>query len=341
MSSAEILLHVCDLYLNFETYDGVSHVLNGVNLAVQRGAVVGLVGETGCGKSMTGLSVSRLVSTPPGHYPRGQILFDGIDVMQATEAQMRKLRGRRIGMVFQDPATNLNPVFRISEQMMDVVLNSSEADRDMGLPSRFLSPRGRRQTARRHAVDMLERVGITDASQRIDGYPHEFSGGMRQRVLIAMALLGNPELLIADEPTTALDVSVQLQILRLLEGLIRQYRLTLLLITHNLGVVAQLCDEIAVMYAGNIVERGSVWSVFKNPRHPYTQGLLRSIPTLGTKRGELLGISGNIPSFINPPPGCRFAPRCVSAMPICRVEFPASVSCEPNHHVACHLYTQL
>ena len=341
MSSAEILLHVRDLYLNFETYDGVSQVLNGVNLTLQRGAVMGLVGETGCGKSMTGLSVSRLVATPPGFYPRGQILFDGIDVMQATEAQMRKLRGRRIGMVFQDPATNLNPVFRISEQMVDVVINSSEADKDIGLSMRFLSPRGKRQIARRQAVDMLERVGITDASKRIDGYPHEFSGGMRQRVLIAMALLGNPELLIADEPTTALDVSVQLQILRLLNSLVKEYQLTLLLITHNLGVVAQLCDEIAVMYAGNIVERGSVWTVFKDPKHPYTQGLLRSVPTLGTKRGELLGISGDIPSFINPPSGCRFAPRCDSVMSICREKFPASVACEPNQHVACHLYTQL
>ncbi len=335
MASDSVLLDIRDLYLDFETFDGQAHVLNGVNLKLRRGSVMGLVGETGCGKTLTGLSVSRLVATPPGRYPRGAILFDGQDVMQANEREMHRLRGHRIGMIFQDPATNLNPVFKIIDQMVDVALNISDAG---GTAGRFLSARGRRQDARRRCIELLEKVGIADASHRIDNYPYEFSGGMRQRVLIAMALLGNPELLIADEPTTALDVSVQHQILRLFYNLVREYHLSVLLITHNLGVVAQLCDRVAVMYAGNIVEAGPVRSVFKQPAHPYTQGLLRSIPTPQTKRGELAGVPGNIPNLVHPPSGCRFEPRCPFKMPVCSTAFPGERAIGASHHVACYLY---
>lgn len=333
------LLDIRDLYLDITTFEGTAHVLNGVNLTLRRGVVMGLVGETGCGKTLTGLSVSRLVATPPGRYPRGEIRFDGQDVMTLPESEIRKLRGRRIAMIFQDPATNLNPVFRISEQMIDVALNIAEVSGDTGFFGRYLSAGGRRQAARARAIELLEHVGIENARQRIDGYPHEFSGGMRQRVLIAMALLGQPQLLIADEPTTALDVSVQAQILRLFHGLVKEFHLSVLLITHNLGVVAQLCDEVAVMYAGNIVESGSARRVFKNPSHPYTQGLLRSIPTPQTKRGELAGVPGNIPNLIRPPAGCRFEPRCPHAMPVCSTAFPAMTELQTDHHVACYLYS--
>ncbi len=334
------LLDIRNLYLDIKTFDGTSHVLNGVNLTLRRGAVMGLVGETGCGKTLTGLSVSRLVATPPGNYPRGEIWFDGQDVMNMSEAQMRKLRGRRIAMIFQDPATNLNPVFKISEQMIDVALHIVAETGDTSLLGKSTSAGGQRQAARQRSIELLEHVGIADAARRIDGYPHEFSGGMRQRVLIAMALLGQPQLLIADEPTTALDVSVQAQILRLFNGLVKEFNLSVLLITHNLGVVAQLCDEVAVMYAGNIVESGAARRVFKTPSHPYTQGLLRSIPTPQTKRGELEGVPGNIPNLIHPPGGCRFAPRCPKAMPVCDTTFPAMTALEPDHQLACYLYTK-
>jgi oligopeptide/dipeptide ABC transporter ATP-binding protein len=337
MTTPPPLLDIRDLYLDIHTFEGTSHVLNGVNLTLRRGGVMGLVGETGCGKTLTGLSVSRLVATPPGHYPRGEIWFDGQDVMRVPESAMRKLRGREIAMIFQDPATNLNPVFRISEQMVDVALHLDTSGGD-GLLGRYLSATGRRQAARTRSIELLERVGIADAARRIDNYPHEFSGGMRQRVLIAMALLGEPQLLIADEPTTALDVSVQAQILRLFYRLVKEMNLSVLLITHNLGVVAQLCDEVAVMYAGNIVESGTARRVFKNPSHPYTQGLLRSIPTPQSKRGELAGVPGNIPNLIQPPAGCRFEPRCPHAMPICRTAFPTLGELETGHWAACYLY---
>jgi peptide/nickel transport system ATP-binding protein len=335
MDTNPILLEIRDLYLDFNTFEGQAHVLNGVNLFLRRGSVMGLVGETGCGKTLTGLSVSRLVATPPGRYTRGAILFDGQDVMQASEREMMRLRGRRIGMIFQDPATNLNPVFKISEQMIDVALANAEVHAGAG---RFASPLGKRQQARLRCIEMLEKVGIDEAARRIDSYPYEFSGGMRQRVLIAMALLGNPELLIADEPTTALDVSVQHQILKLFYGLVQEFHLSVLLITHNLGVVAQLCDRVAVMYAGNIVEAGRVRQVFKQPAHPYTQGLLRSIPTPQTRRGELPGVPGNIPNLVHPPAGCRFAPRCPSQMPICNTVFPDARRIEADHDVGCYLY---
>ncbi len=338
MIDSRPILDIRQLYLDFKTFEGNAHVLNGINLILRKGEVMGLVGETGCGKTLTGLSVSRLVSTPPGKYPHGEIWFDGRDLMQVSEGEMRRLRGRRIAMIFQDPATNLNPTFKISEQMMDVALSIAVQSGDASFLGRFLSSTGRRQAARQRSIEMLEKVGIEDAARRIDSYPHEFSGGMRQRVLIAMALLGQPQLLIADEPTTALDVSVQAQILRLFFSLVREYHLSVLLITHNLGVVAELCESVAVMYAGNIVESGPVGSVFHHPSHPYTQGLLKSIPTPQTRRGELAGVPGNIPNLVSPPPGCRFEPRCAFAMPVCRTAFPVTSRVEGGHQVACYLF---
>jgi oligopeptide/dipeptide ABC transporter ATP-binding protein len=332
----DTLLSINNLYLNFRTFDGVARVLNGVSLTIQRGDVLGLVGETGCGKTLTGLSISRLVPTPPGEYPRGEIWFDGRDLMQASEAEMQRLRGRRISMIFQDPTTNLNPVFTIAQQMEDVALHLAEVDG--ALLGRYLSGRGRRQAARARSLELLDKVGIVDAAQRMDAYPYEFSGGMRQRVLIAMALLGKPVLLIADEPTTALDVSVQAQILRLIFGLVREFDLSVLLITHNLGVVAQLCTRVAVMYAGNVVESGTAQHIFRRPSHPYTRALLASVPTAQTPRGALAGVAGNIPNLIHPPPGCRFAPRCPHVMPVCDSAFPTMAQLEAGHAVGCYLY---
>jgi oligopeptide/dipeptide ABC transporter ATP-binding protein len=313
------LLEIADLHLAMRSFEGEAHVLNGVSLAVERGEVWGLVGETGCGKSLTGLSVSRLVPCPPGRYLRGAIRFDGQDMLALPERAVRALRGRRIGMIFQDPTTNLNPAFRVATQMVDV--------------ARHAGARGRGE-ARERANAMLDRVGIVDAAQRVDDFPHQFSGGMRQRVLIAMALLGRPDLLVADEPTTALDVSVQAQILRLLHDLVRAEGLAVLLITHNLGVVAQLCTHVAVMYAGNVVETGPVRAIFREPRHPYTNALLAALPSADAARGALRSLPGTVPNLFTPPPGCRFAPRCPRATPACEARTPPLAD-DDGHAVAC------
>jgi len=338
----DVLVEIKDLRLNFTTYDGVSKVLAGVNLDIRRGDVLGLVGETGCGKTMTALSIPRLVPCPPGEIVGGQVLFKGQDVFQMTEDEVRELRAREIAMVFQDPTTNLNPVFTIGDQMVDAVLCQqgwSSALTLNPLAGLGASVRNLQHKAKDLAMRMLSRVGIPDSADRIDNYPHEFSGGMRQRVLIAMALAGNPSLLIADEPTTALDVSIQAQILRLIKDLVRERDLSVLLITHNLGVVAKICTRVAVMYAGAVAEYGDVISIFKNPQHPYTVGLLQAIPTRETKRGEIKEIPGSIPNFIDPPPGCRFHPRCPHAMPQCSQETPQPVSVGPGHEVTCFLYS--
>ncbi|MEM5461538.1 ABC transporter ATP-binding protein [Paraburkholderia phytofirmans] len=331
------LLEIRDLHLKIRTFDGEAHVLHGINLSVERGQIWALVGETGCGKSLTGLSVSRLVATPPASYPRGSIKLNGRDILSATEQEMRALRGRHVGMIFQDPTTNLNPVFRVSTQMIDVALHAGALDPGILGVVPNASRRQRVAAARRLAIAMLDKVGIPDAASRVDDYPHQFSGGMRQRVLIAMALIGRPELLIADEPTTALDVSVQAQILKLIYELVREFNLGVVLITHSLGVVAQLCSHVAVMYAGNIVESGAVRAVFKHPAHPYTQALLAAVPVAGTRRGDLKGLQGSVPDLYDPPPGCRLAPRCPSAQPSCSTTIPPRVTLAPDHHVACVL----
>jgi peptide/nickel transport system ATP-binding protein len=329
------LLEIRDLHLSMKSYDGEAQVLNGIDLTLERGQIRGLVGETGCGKSLTGLSVSRLVPTPPGRYSAGEIVFDGTDLMTLDDRAMRKLRGKRIGMIFQDPTTNLNPAFRVGEQMVDVALHAAAGNADILDVATNASRRDRRAAAHRLAVAMLRKVGIRDAERRVDDYPHQFSGGMRQRVLIAMALIGRPDVLIADEPTTALDVTVQAQILKLIRDLVAELDLAVLLITHNLAVVAQSCTDVSVMYAGNIVEEGLAAKVFEAPRHPYTAALLAAVPRPHLGRGSLKGLAGVVPDLIRPPTGCRFEPRCPKAIPACTAARPQLLELEPGHAAAC------
>ncbi|MEO3386856.1 ABC transporter ATP-binding protein [Mesorhizobium sp. CAU 1741] len=292
------LLDIRNLKLAMRSYEGETEILHGIDLKIERGEIWGMVGETGSGKSLTGLSISRLIPTPPGRYLAGSIEFQGKDVLTASDRDMRALRGRHIGMIFQDPTTNLNPVFRVGTQIVDVALHAGHSDPSVLGLEPGASRKAFRRAARQTAIDMLDKVGIPDAAQRIDDYPHQFSGGMRQRVLIAMAMIGKPDLLIADEPTTALDVSVQAQILRLIHDLVAERNIGVLLITHNLGVVAQICTHVAVMYRGRILEAGPVRDVLKNPSHSYTQALLDSVPTVHTKRGELRGIGGLSPEAL-------------------------------------------
>ncbi len=332
------LVEINDLHLEMVTLDGVAKVLNGVNFTIERGDLVGLVGETGCGKSVTAMSIARLVPQPPARYTRGGIRFLGEPVLEKSEEELRRLRASHIGVIFQDPMTGLNPVFTIEQQMVDAILSREGALDATAFGRKWLpSNRERRRQAHARALQLLRQVGIPQPEQRIGRYPHEFSGGMRQRVLIAMAISGRPDLLIADEPTTALDVSVQAQILRLIAGLVREINLTVLLITHNIGVVAQLCNRIAVMYAGNVVETGPVRRILRQPQHPYTRGLLAALPTDGTPRGALQGVPGSVPNLYDPPPGCRFAPRCAQARAECTAAAPPLVTTAPGHQVACVL----
>lgn len=341
-SEDDALLEIRDLRLNFDTFDGVSKVLAGVDLTMRRGDVLGLVGETGCGKTITALSIPRLIPSPPGHIVGGEIWLEGEELLSKTDQQMQEIRAKKIAVIFQDPTTNLNPVFTVEEQMVDVILCRQGHRNDISLGrigSAMPSIRQRRHDARQKAIEALHRVGIHEPEKRIRNYPHEFSGGMKQRVQIAMAIAGEPHLLIGDEPTTALDVSIQAQILRLIRDLVREYRLSVLLITHNLGIIARICTHVAVMYAGRIVEYGEVRRIFEQPCHPYTHSLLRSIPRRGTEKGELYGIPGNIPSFVDPPLGCRFHTRCPYAMPQCAQEpSPPMIGVDPHQNVACHLY---
>lgn len=338
-ANPEPLVDIRDLHVEMVTFDGVAKVLNGVNLTIHKGDLLGLVGETGCGKSVTALSIPRLVPQPPARYPHGELWFRGENVLTKQGDALRELRARHIGVVFQDPMTGLNPVFTIEAQMVDAILSRQSAIQATGFVRSWLpSNREKRRQARERAVQLLRRVGIPEPERRIHAYPHEYSGGMRQRVLIAMAIAGRPELLIADEPTTALDVSVQAQILRLIAELVREIELTVLLITHNIGVVAQLCNRIAVMYAGNVVEIGPTRSVLRSPKHPYTQGLLRAIPTEDSERGDLEGVPGVVPSLLDPPSGCRFHPRCAHAVDRCRAAFPPLHQVKEDHAAACVLH---
>jgi peptide/nickel transport system ATP-binding protein len=334
------LLDIQDLHLQFKTFDGVSKVLAGVNLTMQRGDVLGLVGETGCGKSMTALAVPRLIPMPPGEITAGRVLFNGEDIFAKSDSEMERYRAKHLGMIFQDPVTNLNPLFTIREQLTDAVLYQRHAGQKM--PGRWQgwlpSARQMRKDADARSVELMSLVGIPDGDKRLDEYPHQFSGGMRQRVLIAMALAGEPDLLIADEPTTALDVTIQAQILRLIKGLVKQLGLSVLLITHNLGVVAQTCETVAVMYAGRVIEYAPARELFKHPKHPYTQGLIQAVPTRHTERGALQGIPGIIPNLIDPPEGCRFHPRCPQVMDVCKQVVPPGFAVGADHTAYCHLY---
>ncbi len=314
------LLELVDLRTHFHTDDGVVRAVDGVSLDVRAGETLAVVGESGSGKSVTSLSILRLVAQPPGRYAGGEIRFRGKNLLALTEAEMRRIRGAQISMIFQEPMTSLNPVHTCGAQIEEV-LRLHE-----GLS---------RADARARAIDMLRKVGIPSPEQRVDEYPHQMSGGMRQRVMIAMALACRPALLIADEPTTALDVTIQAQILELLRDLQRELGMAVLLITHDLGVVAEVADRVAVMYAGQVVEYGAVRDLFRGTAHPYTAGLLASRPRLGGARERLRTIPGQVPDPADFPPGCRFHPRCPIAQARCRAELPPLTERGAGHHVRC------
>ncbi|MDQ2713792.1 MAG: ABC transporter ATP-binding protein [Chloroflexota bacterium] len=318
----ENLLEVQDLETHFKVRGGYIHAVNGVSFALKPGERVALVGESGCGKSVTALSIMKLVAQPPGEYVGGSVLFEGQDLLTMPEHEMRKIRGSKMGMIFQDPMTCLNPTMTIGKQIAE------------GL--RIHLKLGENE-ARRRTIALLEQVGISAATERYDAYPHQFSGGMRQRVMIAIALACNPKLLIADEPTTALDVTVQAQILELISGVCKEFGTALILITHDLGVVAGMTDRVVVMYAGKVVEEAQTEELFANPRHPYTLGLLSSVPRLDEKRqSELRTIEGAPPDLFKPPPGCPFMPRCFYAHSVCRTMPPlASLPNNAMHRKAC------
>ncbi len=316
------LLEIEDLRTEFATDEGTVRAVDGVSFSVEAGRTFGLVGESGCGKSVTALSILRLVPDPPGRIAGGRIMWKGCDLLAQPAAAMPEVRGREIAMIFQDPQTSLNPVMTIGRQLGEVI-------------ARRLGVRG--DAARRRAAEMLARVGIPDPALRLASYPHELSGGMRQRVMIAIALLCTPGLLIADEPTTALDVTIQAQILALIGTLQRDTGAAVLFITHDMGVIAEVCDDVAVMYAGRIVERCTVGELFAHSRHPYTRGLLGSIPRRGlTKDAPLPSIEGVVPSALGFVAGCRFADRCSACQARCREETPPLGAVAPGHDVACH-----
>ncbi len=316
------LLDVRHLKTVFETESGTLQAVDDVSFTLESGRSLGLVGESGCGKSVTALSILRLIPSPPGRIAGGEILWKGRDILKIPVNDMPDLRGREIAMIFQDPMTSLNPVFTINKQLGEV------------LKKRFKLTGA---VARKRAVEALDQVGIADPDECIIRYPHELSGGMKQRVMIAMAMLCEPDLLIADEPTTALDVTLQAQILHLLKELQKRTGMAIMLITHDMGIVAELCDEVAVMYAARIVERCGIRELFKSSRHPYTRGLLNSIPRRGiSKEHPLASIEGTVPSLIKPPKGCRFAERCPRRQERCNTDDPQLREIEPGRLVACH-----
>jgi oligopeptide transport system ATP-binding protein len=325
-SNNGILLSVRDLRTYFETEDGTVKAVDGISFELKQGETLGIVGESGSGKSVANLSVMRLIPDPPGRIVSGSIVFDGRDVLTLPPRAVRDLRGKRIAMIFQDPMTSLNPFMRISKQLMEVTQ---------------LHLGHTKKQAREHAVRMLERVGIPDAHERIDSYPHEFSGGMRQRVMIAMAVSCEPELLIADEPTTALDVTIQAQILELIKRLKAETGASVILITHDLGVVAGMTDHTIVMYAGKVFEQAPTTELFERPGNPYTRGLVRSVPDPTDEQGALYQIPGLPPDLAHLPPGCPFAPRCERAEEICRREFPPYVELTSDHYSLCHFANEV
>ena len=324
------LLDIRDWRLAFDGFEGRAQVLDGINLTVMPGETIGIVGETGCGKSVLARSVARLVDMPPGRILGGSIHFDGQDVMAMNGAALARLRGHGIAMIFQDPMTYLNPLFSIGAQMVDVI---RAHDRASGQRPRNTA------AARKKAADLLGSMRLPEPAGMLDRYPHELSGGMRQRVLIAMALIGTPRLLIADEPTTALDVTIQAQVLRLIAELVAMHALTLMLISHDLGVIGALCRRVVVMYAGTIVEDGEATTVFANPRHPYTRGLLAAVPDLEKPQHRAQPIPGQIPNLLSPPSGCRFHPRCALAVEQCTRDKPV-LRDVAGRSVACHLAVQ-
>ncbi len=321
------LLEVSGLMVGFESGGRIARAVDGVSFRVERGRTLGIVGESGCGKSVTAFSIMRLLPQPHGRILGGQIRFEGQDLVQASEAELHRVRGGRIGMVFQEPLSALNPVQTVGQQVVETLLLHREMTKE---------------AAWREAVALLDKVGIPSPEVRIKEYPHQLSGGMRQRVVIAIALSCNPSLLIADEPTTALDVTIQAQILDLILSLQRDLGMAIMLITHDLGVIAQVCDEAVVMYAGQVAERGPVEDLFHRPAHPYTRGLLASIPRLTTPRkSRLPTIEGSVPGLNDMPPGCRYQNRCPYAQPRCAAAPPPLETVGPGHEVACIRWREL
>ena len=328
MSDSEPLLEVRNLVTTFHTDDGELRAVDGVGFDIQQGETVGLVGESGCGKSVTSLSILRLIPSPPGKIASGKILFEGKNLIDLSEREMRSVRGNQISMIFQEPMTSLNPVYNVGAQIVEAIR---------------LHQKKSRKEAHERAVELLALVGIPSPKTNAGAYPHELSGGMRQRVMIAMALACEPKLLIADEPTTALDVTIQAQILELLKKLQDQLKMSVLLITHDLGVVAEYTDRVVVMYAGRVVERAPVKDLFARPKHPYTKGLLESIPKFGAshERRRLPTIEGMVPSLIHLPRGCRFADRCGMVIDLCREKEPDLIDVGPERLSRCHRAEEL
>lgn len=318
----EKMLQIKDLHVQFSTYGGRVQAVRGVSFDLHKGETLAIVGESGCGKSVTSQSIMRLIPTPPGRITSGSILFKGQDLTKLSEKKMRDIRGADISMIFQDPMTALNPTLRVGEQIAENIMQHENISKEK---------------AKEKAFEMLELVGIPNPKERLKQYPHEFSGGMRQRIVIAMALVCNPEVLIADEPTTALDVTIQAQILELFKDIQQKTDVSIVLITHDLGVVAQVADRVAVMYAGKIVEIGTRRDIFYTPQHPYTKGLLRSVPRLDLYESELVPIAGSPPDLFAPPSGCSFAPRCPYVMEVCDRMYPASTKLKESHQVHCWL----
>lgn len=321
MTIKDLLLEIKDLRINFYTYRGIVKALNGVNLKIYQGEFFGLVGETGCGKSVTASGVLNLVQNP-GKIERGEIIFKGRDLLKMSKEEIReKIRGKEITMIMQYPVSALNPVMNNGDQIAEgLITNKNMSERE----------------AKKRVIELLREVNIPEPEKIVRQYPHQLSGGMAQRVMIAMMLSTEPSLLIADEPTTALDVSIQAQVLSLLKDLISKHKATVLLITHDLSVVAETCDRVGVMYAGDMVEVGEVDQIINNPQHPYTKGLINAIPS--DRRNELVEIRGSVPDLVNPPSGCRFHPRCDYVRDLCKNEKPKVLQVEKDHMVACYLY---
>ena len=314
------VLEIRDLRVEFHTESGVVKALDGVNLTLEEGEVLGVVGETGCGKSVTAQTILKLLPSPPAKITGGEILLEGRNILDLSEEELGKIRGRKITMIFQEPMTSLNPVFTVWEQMKDVITLHRGVSKE---------------EAWKIAIEVLKDVRMPDPEGALKKYPHELSGGQRQRIMIAMALSCRPKILIADEPTTALDVTIQAQILNLLKSLQEKYGMSVVLITHDMGVVAQVADRVAVMYAGSVVEIGNVEDVLRNPLHPYTKGLLRAIPTVRKKLERLESIPGSVPNLLDPPSGCRFHPRCSLVKDVCRKVKPKLKDVD-GRLVACH-----
>lgn len=322
---ASPVLEIRNLHTHFLSDRGPIPAVDGIDLTIYPGEILGIVGESGCGKSVTSLSIMRLIPQPPGRIVEGSIRFKGEDLVTADEKRMNQIRGNEIAMIFQEPMTSLNPVFTIGDQIMEAIFLHTSLDK---------------KAARARAIELLQKVGIPRAQQVLNEYPHQLSGGMRQRVMIAMAMACNPALLIADEPTTALDVTIQAQILDLMRTLNREEGTSILLITHDLGVVAEMCDRVVVMYAGKVVEEGDVRSILQRPQHPYTQGLIRSIPKIDGTEERLYSIPGNVPAPGSLKEGCRFAPRCEFAMDQCRSQLPELKELRSGHRSRCWLHDE-